>query len=144
MQRNVNSDLSPYILCLFLLGLPPGVISLDRPLSPNSLISALLRAFGSTAASIVFERSLLAPLSTVVLLSIRRFSVAGGGVIARGGVLTGGVFSALLLFEICALTNAVLEASSVAPILAWVWSELLTLVETIMMRGFTKGNAVSD
>jgi hypothetical protein len=115
------------------------VISLDRPLSPNSLISALLRAFGSTAASIVFERSLLAPLSTVVLLSIRRFSVAGGGVIARGGVLTGGVFRALLLFEMCALTNAVFEASSAAPILTWVSSELLTLTETIMMRGSVKG-----
>lgn len=82
-------------------------------------MSALLRALGSTAASSVFERSLLTPLSTVVLLSIRRFSAAGGGVIARGGVFTGGVFSALLLFEICALTSAVLEASSMAAILAW-------------------------
>jgi hypothetical protein len=122
------------------------VISLDRPLSPNSLISALLRALGSTAASIVFERSLLAPLSIVALLSIRRFSVAGGGVIARGGVFTGGVFRALLLFEMCALASAVLGASSATPILEWPWVrfEILTRIETIRMRGFTEGNTVMN
>ncbi len=140
-MQKCDSHLSPYILCRFLLGLPPGVMSLDRPLSPNSLISALLRALGSTAASIVFDRSLLAPLSTVVLLSIRRFSIAGGGVTVRGGVFTGGVFRALLLFEMCALTSAVLEASSVPTILAWVCSDLLTRGETIVTRGFTAGNA---
>jgi hypothetical protein len=77
----------------------------------------LLRAFGSTAASIVLDRSLLAPLSTVPLLSIRRFSVAGGGVIARGGVFTGGVFKALLVLAMCAFDRAEVDESSAAPIL---------------------------
>jgi hypothetical protein len=52
----------------------------------------------------------------VPLLSIRRFSVAGGGVIARGGVFTGGVFKALLVLAMCAFDSAEVEESSAAPI----------------------------
>jgi hypothetical protein len=91
-QKREGAHLSPYTLCLFLLGLPPGVTSLGRPaLSSYSLSNALLSAFGSTAASLIFG---------VPLRSTRRFSLAGGGVIAPGGVLTGGVLRLLLLCSI--------------------------------------------
>ena len=48
--QTVNlTDLSPYTLCLFLLGLAAGVLSLTRPASSISF-SALLSAVGSTGS----------------------------------------------------------------------------------------------
>lgn len=114
------AHLSPYILCLFLLGLPPGVISLVRPVSSNSFISALLSAFGSTAASIVFDLSLRAPLSTFALLPMRRFSVAAGGVIAPGGVWTGGVLRWVVFLNRLTCEFVELGTSSAAPISAMI------------------------
>lgn len=67
-------------------------MSLERlPESSNSLKRALLNAFGSTEESAPFDLSPRVPLSTVPGLSLRRFSVAGGGVEVRYGVTTEGV-----------------------------------------------------
>lgn len=115
-QKKPLAHLSPYILCLFLLGLPPGVISLVRPVSSNSFISALLSAFGSIATSIVFDLSLRAPLSTFVLLPVRRFSVAAGGVIAPGGGWTGGVLRWVVFLNRLTCELEELATSSAAPI----------------------------
>jgi hypothetical protein len=83
------AHLSPYTLCRFLLGLPPGVMSLCLPASSNSFSKALLNTFGSigseTEAAVAL--SLRAP-SSVAFLSDFLFSAWGGGVVLRGAVAT--------------------------------------------------------
>jgi len=88
------SHLSPYTRWRFLLGLPPGVISLCFPASSNSFKRALLSALGSTASAFKAPAalSLRAPFCSIAFLSDFLFSAPGGGVTVRGGVATGGVF----------------------------------------------------
>ena len=63
-------------------------------------MSALLSAFGSTnSAPVVLSPR--ATFSSFDFLSDFRFSVAGGGVVERGGVATGGVFRAFEAFLMC-------------------------------------------
>lgn len=100
-QRN-RSYLSPYTLCRFRLGLPPGVISLRLPASSNSFNRALLNLFGSMASAFGVALLLRAMFSSTVFLSDFLFSPAGGGVALRGGVATGGVFKACAVLVICA------------------------------------------
>jgi len=87
--NKICAHLSPYILCRFLLGLPPGVMSLCLPASSNSFSKALLNTFGSigseTEAAVAL--SLRAP-SSVAFLSDFLFSAWGGGVVLRGAVAT--------------------------------------------------------
>ena len=71
------TDLSPYTLCLFRLGLAPGVLSLTRPASSISF-SALLRAVGSTGSDPTL--SALFAIWPLVLLRL----VASGGVFISG------------------------------------------------------------
>ena len=93
-HREICSHLSPYTRWRFLLGLPPGVISLCFPASSYSFKRALLSAFGSTASAFKAPTalSLRAPFCSVAFLSDFLFSAPGGGVAVRGGVATGGVF----------------------------------------------------
>ena len=53
------TDLSPYTLCLFLLGLVPGVLSRGRPASSKSF-RAFARASASIGPEVVREFWLLA------------------------------------------------------------------------------------
>ena len=73
------TDLSPYTLCLFLLGLAPGVLSLTRPASSISF-SALLSAVGSTGSD--------PALSTPLILRVLRL-VAAGDVLMSGETKVG-------------------------------------------------------
>jgi hypothetical protein len=104
-ERGISPHLSPYTLCRFLLGLPPGVISRCLPASSDSFMGALLSAFGSTESAPV-PLLLLATFSSLDFISDFRFSVAGGGVIERGGVATGGVFKEFEAFVMCAYEMA--------------------------------------
>lgn len=78
----ISTDLSPYTLCLFLLGLAPGVLSLARPASSISF-SALLRAVGSTGS----DPALSAPIVIWLLAGLRL--VAAGGVFVSVGIKVG-------------------------------------------------------
>lgn len=70
-------NLSPYILCLFLLGLAPGVLSLIRPAS-SIPFSALLRAVGSTGSDPALSEPLLIwPLVELPLAAAEGVLVAG-------------------------------------------------------------------
>jgi len=60
-------------------------------------MSALLSAFGSIESAPV-ALSPLVRFSSLGLRSDFRFSVAGGGVVERGGVATGGALSAFEAF----------------------------------------------
>src|SRR6187402_2478124 len=103
LNREICSHLSPYTRCRFLLGLPPGVTSRCLPASSNSFNNALLSAFGSIASAPTVPVALAyRALSSVAFLSDFLFSPAGGGVVLRGGVATGGVFKAFEVFVICA------------------------------------------
>ncbi len=101
--KEVCAHLSPYTRCRFLLGLPPGVMSLCLPASSNSFSKALLNALGSIASApeATIALSVRAP-SSVAFLSDFLFSACGGGVVLRGGVATGGVFKVFAAFVICA------------------------------------------
>ena len=68
------TDLSPYTLCLFRLGLAPGVLSLTGPASSISF-NALLSAVGSTGSE-----SALSPPFVPIPLRL----VAAGGVLVSG------------------------------------------------------------
>jgi hypothetical protein len=68
-------------------------------------MGALLSAFGSTESAPV-PLLLLATFSSLDFISDFRFSVAGGGVIERGGVATGGVFKEFEAFVMCAYEMA--------------------------------------
>jgi len=87
--------LSPYTRCLFLLGLPPGVISLCCfPASSNSFCNALLSTLGSSCGILPLSVRLLVACS-YRMFSVRRsdlrFSMLRDGDCARGGVLEVGV-----------------------------------------------------
>ena len=78
-KLNLLTDLSPYTLCLFRLGLAPGVCSLPRAASSIPL-RALLNAIGSTGSDPALSTSfVLWPFSRFRLL------IAMGGVLASEG-----------------------------------------------------------
>ena len=77
-----TTDLSPYILCRFLLGLAPGVLSLIRPASSISF-RALLSAVGSTGS----DPALSVPFLPLPLARLRL--IAAGGVLLSGGTSVG-------------------------------------------------------
>ena len=80
-------------------------------------MSALLSAFGSIESAPV-PLLLRATFSSLDFLSDFRFSVAGGGVIERGGVATGGVFKEFEAFAICACEIAELVISLLGAMMA--------------------------
>lgn len=102
LHNERSSYLSPYTLCRFRLGLPPGVMSLCLPASSKSF-SALLNALGSIASlfGIPAPLSLCPLLSLFVVLSDALFTVAGGGVALWDGVSTGGVLMAFATLVMC-------------------------------------------
>jgi hypothetical protein len=87
----------------------------------------------ASAAGVPLALPTLAPFASSALLSDFLLSVApSGGVEVRGGVATGGVFSAFAAFVMAALVIIELYASSLAPmmmvegareagILKWTW-----------------------
>ncbi len=75
--------LSPYILCLFRLGLAPGVLSLLRPAS-SKFFRALLKAPASTGS----DPALSMPL--VLCPFTDRLPVPVGGVLDSGGETSDG------------------------------------------------------
>lgn len=87
------TDLSPYTLCLFLLGLAPGVLSLARPASSISF-SALLRALGSTGS----DPALSTPFVMWPLVGLR--FVAAGDVFISGETKVGVCEFSIVMVEI--------------------------------------------
>lgn len=85
------TDLSAYNLGRFLLGLPPGVTSLDLASSLNSLSFAL-----SMAASIASEPSLSRDLMVSVLEWVRLPAMPGGEVVVSGGEARVGVWCSMV------------------------------------------------
>ena len=86
------TDLSPYTLCLFRLGLAPGVLSLTRPASSISF-SALLSAVGSTGS----DSALSIPFVLIPLVGLR--FVAAGGVLVSGETNVGVCESSIVMTE---------------------------------------------
>ena len=85
-----HTDLSPYTLCLFRLGLPPGVRSRAYP-APSKVLRAFVKALASTGSdpALLFK---CAPFVWSIVLKV-------GGVLDAGGDASDGVCKLSVVLE---------------------------------------------